>query len=254
MRYCLIIEYDGGAYFGWQRQKVGNSIQGELEKAIFLATSENVTVYGSGRTDSGVHALGQVAHFDLVREWVPNKLFQAINAYLKIAGNAISILRLRVVSNQFHARFSAIRRSYIYRIITRYSPLALEKGRAWWVKNDLDCEMIRIAAHNLIGRHDFTTFRSAQCQALSAIRTINHIDINRSGNLIEIKVIARSFLHTQIRSFVGSLKLVGEGKWTPDDLKKALLSQDRKSCGPLSPPEGLYFHSVEFPDSFALST
>lgn len=245
IRYCLIIEYDGSGYVGWQRQKNGVSIQGEIEKAIFLVTGESMTVYGAGRTDSGVHALRQVAHFDLVREWVPEKLCKALNAHLKIS-NTISILELCVVDEKFHARFSAIRRSYLYRIITRQAPLALEKGRAWWFPKDLDCEMMRVAAQHLIGKHDFTTFRSVQCQALSPIRTIDRLDINRLGDMIEIRVVARSFLHTQIRSFVGSLKLVGDGKWTSDDLQKALKAQDRKACGPLSPSEGLYFDSVEY--------
>ncbi|MBY7649541.1 MAG: tRNA pseudouridine(38-40) synthase TruA [Candidatus Liberibacter europaeus] len=248
MRYYLVIEYDGSGYFGWQRQKNGDSIQGSIEKAIFLATGEAVIVYGSGRTDSGVHALGQVAHFDLVRKWIPNKLFRALNAHLKIAGDSISILELRLIDQQFHARFSAIRRSYLYRIIARGAPLSLEKGRAWWISKYLDCEMMSLASNYLIGRHDFTTFRSVHCQALSPIRTIEKIDINQYGNIIEIIVVARSFLHTQIRSFVGSLKLVGEGKWTPDDLKYALQAQDRKACGPLSPPEGLYFYSSEYPE------
>ncbi|QTP64371.1 tRNA pseudouridine(38-40) synthase TruA [Candidatus Liberibacter africanus] len=245
IRYCLIIEYNGNGYFGWQRQKNGSSIQGSIEKAIFLVTGEDVTVHGAGRTDSGVHALGQVAHFDLVREWSPEILCKALNAYLRIS-DTVSILNVRVVNQQFHARFSAIRRSYLYRIITRQAPLALEKGRAWWIPKPLDCEKMRIAAQHLIGRHDFTTFRSINCQATSPIRTIDHFDISSCNDLIEIRVVARSFLHTQIRSFVGSLKLVGEGKWTPDDLLKALKSRDRKECGPLSPSEGLYFDSVEY--------
>ncbi|KAE9511263.1 tRNA pseudouridine(38-40) synthase TruA [Candidatus Liberibacter asiaticus] len=245
IRYCMIIEYNGSGYFGWQRQKNGSSIQGTIEKAIFLVTGEIVVVHGAGRTDSGVHALRQVAHFDLVREWVPVILCKALNAYLKIS-DTISILNLSIVDKQFHARFSAIRRSYLYRIITRQAPLALEKGRAWLIPKSLDCENMRIAAQHLVGRHDFTTFRSINCQASSPIRTIDHFDVNSFGNLIEIRVVARSFLHTQIRSFVGSLKLVGDGKWTSTDLEKALQAQDRKECGPLAPPEGLYFDSVEY--------
>ncbi|MEG8099377.1 tRNA pseudouridine(38-40) synthase TruA [Candidatus Liberibacter brunswickensis] len=245
IRYCMIIEYDGKGYFGWQRQKNGPSIQGSIERSIFLLTGETVTVHGAGRTDSGVHALGQVAHFDLSREWIPEILCNALNAYLRIS-DTISILNLKVVDKQFHARFSAIRRSYIYRIITRKSPLTLEKGRAWLIPKVLDCEKMRIAAQYLIGRHDFTTFRSVHCQSLSPIRTIDYFDVSLFKDLIEIRVVARSFLHTQVRSFVGSLKLVGEGKWTPTDLKMALQSQDRKKCGPLSPSEGLYFYSVEY--------
>ncbi|MBL0849207.1 MAG: tRNA pseudouridine(38-40) synthase TruA [Candidatus Liberibacter ctenarytainae] len=247
IRYCLTIEYDGSGYVGWQRQKNGSSIQGSIEDAIFLATGEERIVYGAGRTDSGVHAFGQVAHFDLVREWIPEKLCKALNAHLKIAGNAISILALRILDEQFHARFSAVQRIYLYRIITRCSPLSLEKGRAWWISRELDCEMMQEAAQYLVGLHDFTTFRSVHCQALSPIKTIDYFTIKKIGNLIEIRVAARSFLHTQVRSFVGSLKLVGDGKWTPDDLKKALQSQDRKACGPLSPPEGLYFYSAKYP-------
>ncbi|MBA5724260.1 tRNA pseudouridine(38-40) synthase TruA [Candidatus Liberibacter sp.] len=254
-RYRFTIEYDGGGYVGWQRQKNGSSIQQSIEEAIFCAVGEVVTLHGAGRTDSGVHAFGQVAHVDLMRKWIPEKLCNALNFHLRIAARttAITILDVRVTDNDFHARFSAIRRSYLYRIIARRTPLALEKGRAWWIPKDLNCEAMQVSAQYLVGRHDFTAFRSVHCQASSPIRTVDRLDVIKSGNTIEIRVVARSFLHRQVRSFVGSLKLVGEGKWTPDHLKNVLQSCDRRACGPVAPPEGLYFCRSEYPCDDALS-
>ncbi|AGA65322.1 tRNA pseudouridine synthase A [Liberibacter crescens BT-1] len=248
-RYCFTIEYDGSYYVGWQRQKNGISVQGVIEDALFALTKETVTVYGAGRTDSGVHALGQVAHVDLIREWCSERLCSAMNAHLRFMNAAVSIIDVKSVNRNFDARFSALRRHYLYRIIIRRSPLCLEKGRAWWVPKNLDYEAMHEAAQLLVGQHDFTTFRSVHCQAITPVRTLDSLTITSIGNIVEIKAVARSFLHHQIRSFVGSLKLVGEGKWTSDNLKRALDACDRKACGPVAPAEGLYFLHVEYPGS-----
>lgn len=245
-RYRLTVEYDGSDYVGWQRQENGPSVQGAIEKAVLSLTGETVSIRGAGRTDSGVHAMGQVAHLDLTREWTTHTLRNALNAHLTLAAERVSILDAADVPPDFDARFSAIRRHYLYRIISRRSPLALEARRAWWVPKSLDHEAMHAAAQHLVGHHDFTTFRSAHCQATSPLRTIDRLDVTRSGELIEIWATAQSFLHNQIRSFAGSLKLVGEGKWRPDDLKAALEARDRKACGPVAPPEGLYFMQVDY--------
>ncbi|WP_026613436.1 tRNA pseudouridine(38-40) synthase TruA [Ensifer aridi] len=245
-RYRLVVEYDGSDYVGWQRQENGPSVQGAIEKAVLSLTGETVSIRGAGRTDSGVHAVGQVAHLDLTREWKTHTLRNALNAHLTLAGERVSILEAAEAPADFDARFSAIRRHYLYRIISRRSPLALEAKRAWWVPKALDHEAMHEAAQRLVGHHDFTTFRSAHCQATSPVRTLDRLDVTRSGELIEIRASAQSFLHNQIRSFAGSLKLVGEGKWTPDDLQAALEARDRKACGPVAPPEGLYFLQVDY--------
>jgi tRNA pseudouridine38-40 synthase len=245
-RYRLTVEYDGSDYVGWQRQESGPSVQGAIEKAVLSLTGETVSIRGAGRTDSGVHAVGQVAHLDLTREWKTHTLRNALNAHLTLAGERVSILEAAEAPADFDARFSAIRRHYLYRIISRRSPLALEARRAWWVPKALDHEAMHEAAQRLVGHHDFTTFRSAHCQATSPLRTLDRLDVTRSGELIEIRATAQSFLHNQIRSFAGSLKLVGEGKWTPDDLEAALEARDRKACGPVAPPEGLYFLQVDY--------
>ncbi|PDT41891.1 MULTISPECIES: tRNA pseudouridine(38-40) synthase TruA [Sinorhizobium] len=245
-RYRLTVEYDGSDYVGWQRQENGPSVQGAIEKAVLSLTGETVSIRGAGRTDSGVHARGQVAHIDLAREWKTHTLRNALNAHLTLAAERVSILDAAEVPPEFDARFSAVRRHYLYRIISRRSPLALEARRAWWVPKTLDHEAMHAAAQHLVGHHDFTTFRSAHCQATSPLRTIDRLDVTRSGELIEIRATAQSFLHNQIRSFAGSLKLVGEGKWTPDDLKAALEARDRKACGPVAPPDGLFFMQVDY--------
>ncbi|WP_331373088.1 tRNA pseudouridine(38-40) synthase TruA [Sinorhizobium chiapasense] len=245
-RYRLTVEYDGSDYVGWQRQENGPSVQGAIEKAILSLTGETVSVRGAGRTDSGVHAMGQVAHADLTREWKTHTLRNALNAHLTLAGERVSILDALEAPPDFDARFSAVRRHYLYRIISRRSPLALEARRAWWVPKTLDHETMHEAAQRLVGHHDFTTFRSAHCQAASPLRTLDRLDVTRAGDLIEIRATAQSFLHNQIRSFAGSLKLVGEGKWTPDDLQAALEARDRKACGPVAPPDGLYFMQVDY--------
>ncbi|MDM9626190.1 tRNA pseudouridine(38-40) synthase TruA [Rhizobium sp. S152] len=247
-RYRMTVEYDGGPYVGWQRQDNGPSVQGAIEKAILSLSGQKVSIRGAGRTDSGVHAIGQVIHADLEREWSPFKLQNALNAHLRLAGERVSIVDIETASEFFDARFSALRRHYLYRIITRRAPLAIEAGKAWWVPKPLDHEAMHAAAQTLVGRHDFTTFRSAHCQANSPVRTLDRLDVTRSGDLIEIRATAQSFLHNQIRSFAGTLKLAGEGKWTVEEVRAALDACDRKACGPVAPPDGLYFMQVDYPD------
>jgi tRNA pseudouridine38-40 synthase len=247
-RYRMTVEYDGALYVGWQRQDNGSSVQGAIEKAILSASGETVSVRGAGRTDSGVHATGQVIHADLFRQWAPFKLQNALNAHLRLAGERVSILEVETASDFFDARFSALRRHYLYRIITRRAPLAIEAGKAWWVPKALDHEAMHAGAQMLVGRHDFSTFRSAHCQANSPVRTLDRLDVTRNGELIEIRATAQSFLHNQIRSFAGTLKLAGEGKWTPDDVRGALEARNRKACGPVAPPDGLYFMKVDYPE------
>lgn len=246
-RFKMTVEYDGTPYVGWQRQENGHSVQGALEKAILSLTGETVAIRGAGRTDSGVHARGQVIHADLSREWAPFKLRNALNAHLMMAEEKVSVLDAERVSEEFDARFSALRRHYLYRIISRRSPLAIEAKRAWWVSKDLDHEAMHAAAQMLVGHHDFTTFRSVHCQAKSPVRTLDRLDVTRADDLIEIRATAQSFLHNQIRSFAGTLKLAGEGKMSPEDVRAALEARDRAACGPVAPPEGLYFMQVDYP-------
>ncbi|WP_428427217.1 tRNA pseudouridine(38-40) synthase TruA [Pararhizobium sp.] len=245
-RFRLLIEYDGSNYVGWQRQDNGPSVQGAVEKAILALTREPALIRGAGRTDSGVHAWGQVAHVDLSRAWKPETLRNALNAYLGRAGQQVSIIEAAEVSDDFDARFSALRRHYLYRIISRPSPLALEAKRAWWVSKPIDHEAMHVAAQVLVGHHDFTTFRSTHCQANSPWRTLDLLDVTRAGDVIEIRATAQSFLHNQIRSFAGTLKMVGDGRWTPDNVRAALEAKDRKACGPVAPPDGLYFMQVDY--------
>lgn len=246
-RFRMTVEYDGSPYVGWQRQENGPSVQGALEAAVLSLTGETVSIRGAGRTDSGVHAMGQVIHVDLMRDWVPYKLRNALNAHLALAGESVAVLDVRAVDEAFDARFSALRRHYLYRIITRPARLALEAERAWWVAKPLDHEAMHAAAQRLVGHHDFTTFRSAHCQATSPVRTLDRLDVTRSGDLIEIRASAQSFLHNQIRSFAGTLKLAGEGRMTADDVQAALEARDRAACGPVAPPEGLFFLRVDYP-------
>lgn len=247
-RYRLDVEYDGTPYVGWQRQENGHSAQGALEKAVLSLTGETVSIRGAGRTDSGVHALGQVAHVDLSRVWEEDKLRNALNAYLGMAREKVSVIAVTSVPDGFDARFSALRRHYLYRIISRPAPLALEANRAWWVTKPLDADCMHEAAQRLVGHHDFTTFRSVHCQSASPVKTLDRLDVTRTGDLIEIRATAQSFLHNQIRSFAGTLKMAGEGKWTPDDVQAALEARERKACGPVAPPQGLYFMQVDYPD------
>lgn len=247
-RFRMTVEYDGTPYVGWQRQENGPSAQGALEQAVLSLSGETVSVRGAGRTDSGVHALGQVVHVDLARGWDPYKLRNALNAHLAMANEAVSIVDVTAVGDDFDARFSALRRHYLYRIISRPARLAIEAKRAWWVPKPLDHEQMHAAAQQLVGHHDFTTFRSAHCQANSPVRTLDRLDVTRTGDLIEIRATAQSFLHNQIRSFAGTLKQAGEGKMTVEDVRAALEARDRSACGPVAPPEGLYFMRVDYPD------
>jgi len=243
-RYRLTLEYDGAPFVGWQRQNNGPSVQGALEDAIEKLSGERVTVTGAGRTDAGVHALGQVAHFDLVKQFEPGKVRDALNYYLR--PDPVVVLEADAVDEQFHARFSATARHYLFRILNRRSPPALEEGRVWHVSPKLDAEAMHAAAHFLVGQHDFTTFRAAECQAQSPVKTLDRLDVSRRADEIHIEASARSFLHHQIRSFTGTLKLVGEGKWTPRDVADALAAKDRAACGPVSPPDGLYLVRVDY--------
>lgn len=245
-RYRILIEYDGTGYVGWQRQDNGPSVQGAIEAAIRGFSGEHVTVRGAGRTDAGVHALGQVGHFDLARDWPAETVRNAVNAHLAMARETVAILDAEHVADDFDARFSALRRHYRYLVVNRSAPLTVEAGRAWRVVRPLDAAAMHAAAQLLVGRHDFTTFRSVQCQANSPVRTLDRLDVERRGETVEIRASAQSFLHNQIRSFAGSLKLVGEGKWSIDDLRDALDARDRAACGPVAPPEGLYFLKVDY--------
>lgn len=244
MRYKMTIEYDGEPFAGWQLQATALTVQGVLEDAVFALSRVRPTVHAAGRTDAGVHARGQVAHVDLERHWDTRILRNAINAHLR--PHPVSVLAIETAGQDFHARFSAIRRSYLYRIANRPAPLALERGKAWWHPVTLDHGAMHEAAQALIGKHDFTTFRAAACQAQSPMKTLDRIDIARNGDMIEVTVEARSFLHHQVRSMVGSLKLVGEGKWRIGDIKDALLARDRTRCGPVAPPTGLYLMRVDY--------
>ena len=244
MRYKMTIEYDGEPFAGWQLQAAAPTVQGALEDAVFALSGVRPTVHAAGRTDAGVHARGQVAHVDLERHWDTRILRNAINAHLR--PHPVSVLAIETAGEDFHARFSAIRRSYLYRIANRPAPLALERGKAWWHPVTLDHGAMHEAAQALIGKHDFTTFRAAACQAQSPVKTLDLIDIARNGDMIDVTVEARSFLHHQVRSMVGSLKLVGEGKWRIGDIRDALRARDRTRCGPVAPPTGLYLMRVDY--------
>lgn len=243
-RYKITLEYDGGPFVGWQMQANGPSIQGAVTDAIEAMCAERVQVTGAGRTDAGVHALGQVAHFDLARDWECDKIRDGLNFHLKPA--PIAVLAAEVAGDGFNARFDATERVYRYRIVNRRAALALDRGRAWLVHQPLDADAMHAAAQALVGRHDFTTFRAAQCQAKSPVRTLDELTVNRYGEEIEIGARARSFLHHQIRSITGTLKKVGEGAWAPGDVAKALEARDRAACGPVAPPDGLYFVRVTY--------
>ena len=243
-RFKLTIEYDGGDFSGWQRQAEDPSIQQAIEEAIFKTTGETVLVEGAGRTDAGVHALGQVAHVDVEKEIAAERLRQAINFHVKPA--PIAVLAAELAPADFHARFSAKGRSYLYRIVNRNAPLTVERGRAWQVAVPLDAAAMHAAAQVLLGNHDFTTFRASLCQAKSPVKTLDRLDVRRAGDGIDIIAEARSFLHHQVRNMVGTLKLVGEEKWTAADVKAALEARDRTKGGPTAPPDGLYLTGVKY--------
>jgi tRNA pseudouridine38-40 synthase len=243
-RYKLTLEYDGAPFAGWQIQADQRTVQGVLIAAIEALTGERTLVQGAGRTDAGVHARGQVAHVDLARNWDLDTVRDALNAHLR--PHPVAILSADLVSDNFNARTSAIRRHYIYRIINRRPDLALEAGHAWRVPRPLDTDAMHIAAQRLVGKHDFTTFRSTECQAKSPVKTLDVLSVERNGEEVTVTAVARSFLHSQVRSMVGSLEAVGEGKWSADDLSRALAARDRTACGPVAPPDGLYLMRVDY--------
>jgi tRNA pseudouridine38-40 synthase len=244
MRFRLTVEFDGRPFMGWQRQPHGPSVQGAIEEAAFAVTGETVTLHAAGRTDAGVHGLGMVAHLDIARVITPFRLMEALNA--KLRPNSVAILLCETVPEDFHARFSCVARHYEYRIENRRAPLTFEKGLAWRVSATLDAEAMHGAAQGLVGLHDFTTFRSVHCQSASPVKTLDRLDVSRAGSRILIHASARSFLHHQVRSMVGCLALVGQGKWSADNLKAALEAKDRAALGLNAPPDGLYFVRADY--------
>ncbi|MGA3138451.1 MAG: tRNA pseudouridine(38-40) synthase TruA [Xanthobacteraceae bacterium] len=243
-RYKLTIEYDGTPFVGWQVQDNGVSVQGAIAAAVTAFSGETVPVQGAGRTDAGVHALGQVAHVDLAKDWETDSVRDALNFHLR--PQPVAVLSAERVGDDFDARFSAIKRHYLYRIVNRRADLALEASRGWRVGRPLDAEAMHGAAQRLVGRHDFTTFRATECQAKSPVKTLERLDVARGGEELNVTAVARSFLHHQVRSMVGSLVHVGEGKWSAGDLAAALAARDRARCGQVAPPQGLYLVRVEY--------
>ena len=243
-RYKLTIEYDGTPYCGWQVQPNAPSVQGALEAAVKAISDEDARVHGAGRTDAGVHALAQVAHCDIAKPFPTGRLRDGLNAHLR--PNPVGVISADIVPETFEARFSAIKRHYLYRISNRRANLALDIGRVWRVPRALDAEAMHVAAQRLLGKHDFTTFRDTECQAKSPDKTLDQLDVARDGDAILIRTSARSFLHSQVRSMVGSLVWVGEGRWSADDLAAALAARNRAACGPVAPPEGLYLVRVDY--------
>ena len=248
-RFRLTLEYDGRPFMGWQRQAHGPSVQQALEEAVAAITGEQAVLHAAGRTDAGVHALAMAAHVDIAKPIAPFRLSEGLNARLRPL--PVAVLRAEKVADDWHARFSCIGRRYVYRIVNRRAPLALEAGRAWQVAVPLDVEAMHKAAQRLVGRHDFTTFRSAHCQSESPVKTLDRLDVVRSGEAMEVHAAARSFLHHQVRSMVGCLQLVGRGKWSADDLEAALEAKDRAALGLNAPPDGLYFAAALYPDDEA---
>ena len=243
-RYKLTIEYDGAAFAGWQVQADQPTVQGVLTAAIEALSGEKTLVQGAGRTYAGVHARGQVAHVDLSKDWDTDTIRDALNAHIR--PHAVAILAAEQVPAGFNARTSAVKRHYLYRIINRRADLTLDAGHAWRVPRPLDAAAMHAAAQRLIGKHDFTTFRSTECQAASPVKTLDRLDVERQGDELQVTTSARSFLHTQVRSMAGSLVMVGEGKWSADDLAAALAARDRSACGQVAPPHGLYLVRVEY--------
>lgn len=243
-RYKITVEYDGRPFCGWQRQANGPSVQAVLERAIRSFCGEEVTIGGAGRTDTGVHATGQVAHADLSRDWPEKTVLGALNFHCQ--PDPVAILDVEKMHDGFDARFSAIRRSYRYRIHNRLAPLTHELGLAWHVKHELDADAMNRAAQEFVGHHDFTTFRHSRCQAKSPEKTLETFSVRREGEFVIAECSSRSFLHNQVRSMVGSLRLVGEGKWGEGDVTRALKARDRKACGPVAPADGLYLTRVDY--------
>ncbi len=243
-RYKLTLEYDGRGFVGWQRQDNGPSVQAALEAAVKRFCGEAVTAHAAGRTDAGVHALAQVAHIDLDKETGADTLRDALNFHVKPA--AVAVLAAEAVADDFHARFSATERAYRYRIVNRRAPLALDRGRAWFVPVPLDAAAMGEAARALLGKHDFTSFRAGECQAKSPVKTLDALEVSRDGDEIRIEARALSFLHHQVRNMAGTLKLVGEGKWDRTDMERALAARDREAAGPTAPADGLYLVAVRY--------
>ena len=243
-RFALTLEYDGGPFFGLQRQANGATVQQEIEDALFAITGEQTSMHAAGRTDAGVHALAMRAHVDVAKDIAPFRLMEALNAKLRPA--PVAVLACKIVPDDWHARFSCIGRSYHYRIVNRRPPLTLEHGRAWHVRAPLDAEAMHRAAQTLVGSHDFTTFRSVHCQSKSALKTLDRLDVQRDGELVLVEAEARSFLQHQVRSMVGCLVLVGLGRWTGQQLAQALAAKDRTALGLNAPPQGLYFVGARY--------
>jgi tRNA pseudouridine38-40 synthase len=243
-RFKLTLEYDGAPFVGWQRQTNGLSVQEVIETALEALSGERVRIRGAGRTDTGVHAKGQVAHADLTKDWRADVLRDGLNAHMRPL--PVAILTAERVPDTFDARFSAIRRHYLYRIVNRRAPLTVERGHVWLVKRKLDAGAMQEAARVLVGCHDFSTFRASQCQAESPVRTLERLDVTWKGEEIRILASARSFLHSQVRSIAGSLEYVGSGKWSVADLRAALDARDRRRCGMVAPPGGLYLAGVDY--------
>jgi tRNA pseudouridine38-40 synthase len=244
-RYRLLVEYLGTPFVGWQRQDSGMSVQGLLEAAIARFCQQDLTVFAAGRTDAGVHATGQVVHVDLPRDYPADTVRDALNFYMK--PKPVTVVAAEAVGDDFHARFSAIGRAYVYRIVNRRAPLALDRDRAWWVPVGLDADAMAEGAALLLGHHDFSSFRARDCQANSPMKTLDVLSVTRVGEEIRIDAAARSFLHHQVRNMVGTLRLVGEGKWRPADMRAALEARDRKAGGPTAPARGLYLTGVRYP-------
>ena len=244
-RWRLTVEYDGGPFMGWQRQDHGPSVQQTLEEALQRMTGEQAAFTAAGRTDAGVHALAMSAHVDVERELTAHRLREGLNALVR--PHPISVLDVETVADDWHARFSCVGRRYLYRILSRRAPPALDAGKVWHIAVPLDLEAMREGAAQLIGRHDFTTFRSAQCQSDSPVKTLDRLAVSRAGEEIHVAAAARSFLHHQVRSMVGCLAMVGRGQWQPPDIKAALEARDRAALGFNAPPDGLYFVEANYP-------
>lgn len=247
-RYALKIEYDGRPFAGWQRQAEHPSVQAAVESALAKLEPDLPSIAAAGRTDAGVHALGQVAHCDMAQEWNPFRLSEALNYHLK--PDPVAITGCVRVGEDWHARFSAVERRYLYRVVLRRAPLVHDQGQAWRVQRSLDVEAMRAGAANLVGLHDFTTFRSTMCQAKSPVKTLDEITLETrdypGGTEIRVSLRARSFLHNQVRSIIGTLERVGAGAWEPGDVRRALEARDRASCGPVAPPDGLFLTGVSY--------
>lgn len=246
-RFALTVEYDGRPFMGWQRQAHGDSVQGEIERAVREVTGGTAAVHAAGRTDAGVHALAMRAHVDIAKPIAPFRLMEALNARLRPA--PVAILACEVVPDDWHARFSCLGRRYEYRLVSRRAPLTWEKGLAWQVPQPLDAAAMHGAAQLLVGRHDFTTFRSAHCQSASPVKSLDRLDVVRAGDRMTVHAAARSFLHHQVRSMVGCLALVGMGRWSADDLAAALAAADRARLGLNAPPDGLFFTGALYPEA-----